>query len=339
MNIRFLITGILLTVMGIGCGTTHHFLPPRPLEKKEWMLSVAWHYDLGRLTPPIIVPHLNAYVGVGKEYNFGFGAQPPFLVNHITFARYFDAGSDDRWSAYFHLNRILNLNNNPEFELGGAFIDGHDTYDQQFMLGLSYGGCLNHLYKLYDRQYDTKPSWRFRIMPVLKYTITGSDAGFSWNHYFGRTKTALASLKHEILNDNDTIYVFQADRIDSIVSSNTPPPDYGHPPCEKYLTLFMDSGSIMVFCDTRFYADAFVIPYEELQYWLGKKYIMSLGGSSGEPSIVLSLDSLTTAWRRGDDLGITQYPEDLRDRIDDINGLIDDNSFGFGIITYQKPKD
>ncbi len=324
-----------------GCGTTHHFLPPRPLERKEWILSAGWHYDLGRLTPPMIVPHLNAYVGIGKEYNFGFGAQLPFLVNHVTLARYYESGADDRWSTYFHLNRVFNLNNNPELELGGAYIDGHDTYDQQFMFGLSYGGCLNHRYEFYDPDDADERSWNFRFMPVLKYTITGTDLGFSWSHYFGRTKTALASLKDEIINDNDTFYVFEAGRIDSIVLSEESrnESDYGFYGCDKYLIIYPDSGSAIEFCDTRRIGDLVVPPCAELRYWLGQDYIVSLDGRKSRPLLVQSYNSLKAAWERGEDLVITKYPQGLIKRINNINGLLEDNSFGMGIINYQKPKD
>lgn len=75
--IFLLIIGVLLGF--IGCGTTHHFLPPRPLEKGETMISVSWHYDLGGLHPVDPLPDANFYFGAGHNYNVGFGMKVPVV--------------------------------------------------------------------------------------------------------------------------------------------------------------------------------------------------------------------------------------------------------------------
>jgi hypothetical protein len=56
-------------------------------------------------------------------------------------------------------------------------------------------------------------------------------------------------------------------------------------------------------------------------------------------NIILSPDSLIAAWHAGHDLVITRYPEELADRINNLNSLILDNSLGLGIISYPSSGD
>jgi hypothetical protein len=342
---RFLIIAILLVVIGIGCGTTHHFLPPRPLEKKEWMLSVAWHYDFGRLTPPTIMPDFNAYVGIGKDYNFGLGAQTPYFMpclSHLTLAKYYDAGDNNRWAVFSHINQVFGANNNPYLELGGSYIDDRGSFDHMMMFGLGYGhGDTHPLLLLLDRNIEgNKLLKHCRIMPFLKYAAIGSDVGFSLSHYFGLSRTAMSIYKDTDFYPNDTLYVIPANEIDSLIVDSISPRHDQHGPysCEQLTKIYLRHGDSVVFCGNPVpWCGHAAIPFRELRYWLKNDYLVYKDALYR--TAVMNSDSLVAGRERNDTLVIVNYPPEMMDQIDNINSLVSDNSIGLGIINYSKSKD
>jgi hypothetical protein len=204
----------------IGCGTTHQFLPANPIPRHEWQLSINWHYDLDKNIKGLIVPEVSCYTGIGKNWNFGWGMEFPFLISHISAAKYWPDSTTSSWMAYATVNQILwSANNNPYLETGVLHVDRAKTYSQQYGLGLAYGDGLDNplctfLSKDYDN--DTRNLSHYRLMPVLRYQVSGRDLGISYVHYHGKTATEFTELALAVETANDTILVLPAGTVDSL---------------------------------------------------------------------------------------------------------------------------
>jgi hypothetical protein len=190
---------VLLTCALWGCGSTHHFVPNRPLPKGEWEFSAVVHCDLNGMTVPTLIPDVNFYGGLGNDYDIGVGLQFPFLVTHVSAIRYFDAKADDRWAAYLHVNNLFAFNQNPQFETGGVYFQNSWNVWQSFSVGVGLG------YRPYGADYFSNfrlkryllGDGRLRLFPSLKYAVSGKHLGISYVHHFGLTRYALRDLYGE----------------------------------------------------------------------------------------------------------------------------------------------
>jgi hypothetical protein len=319
----------IVLVMLLGCGTTHHFLPGRPLESKEWMVSVNWHFDANCFNKPyaLLYPELSAYVGLGKNYNFGFGGYAPFMLSHVSLAKYSEKENGNYWMGYGTVNKIYSQNSNPILEMGAAYCVDNGILRQNFLLGVGIGQS----YPWQPMMPDTaKINWK--LLPVLKYTAMGKEIGFGWTHYFGQTKMALELLKHDILYHNDTILVLNEAESDSIRFSACPP-NY-----DRYFRecvfLSLPEEKHMIFKAGEHYVDAFYIPTDDMQEWIGHGY--TIYKTDGKRDVIMNVDSLNQRWRSDGRLIITRYPAGLLNIIESKNSLLLDNAFAFSLFHMKR---
>jgi hypothetical protein len=212
---------ILLTLVGAGCGTAHHFLPAQPLERNEWQISLVWHYDFNQRITGLTMPNLNAYIGAGADWNLGLGAQAPCFVSHLTFAKYMETGSNDYWAVFAHANQFFGLSNNPYLELGGQYSAFHKSYFQSVAAGLAYGHGLavpGGLFTLANVGDQRGGGSRNHILPFIKLGVAGRDFGMSYSHYHGQTRASVAGTRERLLTQNDTLYYFKPSEVDSMKS-------------------------------------------------------------------------------------------------------------------------
>ncbi len=329
MYFRNIVTAFLLVPIIIfsGCGTTHHFLPSRPLDNEDWMISLAWHYDLNGLHKPArnIIPDINAYIGIGKNYNFGFGARFPFFITRASLVKYLDVKIDNNWATYIHMNEIFGNNNNPFFEIGGARNWRNGSTYHNISLGIGYG----QQHAWFPNIGTERITWI--VLPTLKYRITGSDVGMSLIHYNGQTKSSVVSALKGILSDNDNLYIFESGELDSISISKIN--DF----MWREKITFHSSKSKLITAFYGFYPpDNFYSSLNEIQYWLGDEYKACYFENDWNNLVILDLNKLNNDLRSGRRIIITRYPEKLVNRVKNLNSLMNDNSFGFGVFSYPE---
>jgi hypothetical protein len=195
---------LLISLVLSACGSTHQFVPNRPLPKGEWEFSAVVHYDLNRMSVANLIPEFNLYGGLGNDYDLGVGLQFPFFVTHVSAVRYFSAADDDRWAAYLHVNNLFGANLNPQIESGGIYFLNSPDLWESFSLGLGfgyrrYGGDYPSRFKLKRYLFGDSP----RLIPTFKYVLSGKHLGFSYIHHFGMTKIALRASCPEAAPAND----------------------------------------------------------------------------------------------------------------------------------------
>lgn len=337
-TIRFLVSFVILGSMLAGCGgTTHHFLPPRALEKKEWMISITWHHDLNKLSRPKLLPDANAYVGIGNDYNFGFGYQMPIFASHLTFAHYDDAGRGDLWTEYFILNKPFGANTNPYFELGASYIDHHSGYYQTYSAGLAYGhGFPLPLTMLADNREGQRGLPGMRLMPVLKYTLAGHDFGVSLSHYSGITSSGLAMMRRNWFKGKDeTVLDLTNDEIEDI----SPRTEYTSG--THFYTIKLVKGELVEVWDEMPFTDLPGNPHSGFEYWLNDDLrLYHFHTEHGWIyNVIVDMEDVRRRWQAGEDIRITGYPQSVADQMNRVNGLIGDNSVGAGLIFWDMPED
>ncbi len=219
---RYFHSTIVIMVMAgyllSGCGTTHHYLPSRPLAKDEWMLSINWHYDFNGSTASLIMPEATTYVGVGNDINLGFGVQAPFFVSHFSAGKYLESGSNDYWVPYLHCNQVMGINDNPMLEFGYMYADNRGALSQNTSIGFAYGDGRYLLTGQLPTEKQAGKKWgsTFRVIPVLKYHVAGKDIGLSYTHYHGKSKALVESFQDSFTEYNDTILVLTKNDIKSV---------------------------------------------------------------------------------------------------------------------------
>jgi len=313
----------LVLVLLTGCGTTHYFLPAKPIESTKWQVSLNWHYDLNGFSKPNLIPDVNAYLGVGKDMNFGFGAQFPFFVSHLTLAKYWDKDKD-WWSAYFHLNSPISTTRSPLFELGGTYSTFDHSVYQSYGFGIATG-------QLAAWDLTDSAGISHRIIPYVNYAVGGRDFAFSYYHYHGRSKIQLNEALAGFLNQNDTLYVFEAGTIDSIGYSE------GVYYAIQRRWIIYTSEKNHVFYSFPEYADDFVNNEREFQSWLGDKYDLIHDGThsySFRFSAIIDMDAVIAKWKAGERVVITKVPPEFKDRIEHYNSFLKDHSFGVAVFTH-----
>lgn len=315
---------ILGALSMIGCGTTHHFLPGQPLERHNWMISFSWHFDINHLRNPrsLIAPEVTAYVGIGKDFNFGFGGY--ILPSHISLAKYYENGNNKYKAWYGHLMPISN--GNPLIESGIQFSNIHDTYENSYSLGVGFG---------------VAPAWGSHagyfqgiapnIIPTFKYRILGRDFGFSCINNFGYTSSTVYRSLPIMGNPPDTIINSKADSIINIEYFERP--RFGND--EGALRLHFKSDSIVTLYGIITHVDEFVNLHKEMQNWVGGNYGVYWYINYGY--IILSKDfgELIDEWKKTGHLVIINYPTDFKKRVDRINPFLIDNSFGVSVFSHS----
>ncbi|UCC43184.1 MAG: hypothetical protein JSU65_08515 [Candidatus Zixiibacteriota bacterium] len=315
----------LTSIVYMGCGTSHQFLPGMPLEKKEWMISVVWHYDMNRLVKPrsLVFPEVNAYIGIGKDYNFGFGAAWPFFVNHLSIARYYSETDENYWAGYFHLNGILSPYFNPHLEIGGLYSENNGGFRQNFSLGLAYGqGAIWNFGRPNARYYCASRG----LTPVLKYGIYGKNTGLSWSHYYGQARLAIEASFPDLESNHDTVVFVRAHEVNSVRRID----DYGDVRC-----IFLSNGDSVILQARQFYGDELYIPEDEFQHWCRSEFNKyEIGDRWDHAWAIVNMDDVAARWEQGEDIVIMRYPQELVNRVKSLPSWKVDNSFGWAIMAF-----
>jgi len=310
-----LLIALLAAVVG-GCGTTHHFLPAQPLEKGQWQISVAWHYDLSGLHPQTgaFIPHLNAYGGLTDDVVIGFGYELPIFLSHGTLAAYVPESSDNYWIAYFH-GKFLSVSDNPLLEMGGAYSIRAGSARQMFSLGLVSG-----------RPHE----W---YSPVFKYSLTGRDVGLGLVHSFGFTKAWVQSHFPEWPPSQEYLYTFKAGEVIG-VSRYEVEPSLDNYRCRTAFALIKANGDSLVFWgDHEMYVDQFYDGDIEFDEWLGSDLRLM---RNHDVWLIVDQADLQRQAEAGSPMVIRRAPLAFTNRIERINGWIRDNSIGWAVFAWPR---
>ena len=204
----YLIIIFYISTILSGCGTTHHFVPPRPLENKEYLISVNWHFDFGKNIRPLIAPEVSLYTGIDDKNTIGFGYHFPIFLSHISHIRYFEDDFNKYWNLSSHLNKPFGLNNNPILEIEFSFASKGNNYWQMISAGISLRNRDDIPLFLYLDNGFTENKHLLKgisLLPAFKYQIGGNDLALSYIHYHGLTRASLKNIKKEIEISNETI--------------------------------------------------------------------------------------------------------------------------------------
>jgi|WetSurMetagenome_2_1015567.scaffolds.fasta_scaffold102842_2 hypothetical protein len=338
---------IVCTSIIIGCGTTHQFIPVQPLEREKWQLSIVWHYDFSRNIKATVMPDLHAYMGIGRNYNFGFGAQLPFFISHVTFAKYYKTGAENYWTIYGTANQVFSLYNNPYLEIGGQYCSKQDKYYSCYSAGVAYGqgfAIPGGLFTMANVKNNDRKISQDRIIPFVKAGIFGRDFGVSYSHYHGLTHASVAGLQRRLSVRNDTLYSFQASEIDSIRQLNDHRYIRYH---ESIWGFFLPNGDTLILLGPLLPPDVggpMLIPFiynDFNEFWKSRGYVPGTIFIAGHgrawatdyKKVVLDPNQIKHTWESGTAIAITEYPDNAIRQIDK-NSFECDHSIGLGIITY-----
>lgn len=314
LNLTLLVVALLN-----GCGVSHQFLPSRPLDKEDWQITFTWSYDLDNLSRPNIIPDVNAYLGIGKDYNFGFGAQPPFIINHFTIARYFVNEEKESLAGYFHLNGMVN---NPGLELGSMYTRNHGSFDQSFTFGIGYGHSLLWPLLLTHEQISNLTPLKSSLIPIFKWSLYGKSVGVSFIHHDGLTNGFRSDLRGRIAMEDDTLLVLASADIlsiqpDGIVLLNSDsllfePLGFGSQILRSCVDCFRDFPSHYV----RWLGERFQI-YHVIEF---------------DNLAIIDYDAIIRQWENADSVVITRYAPGLAQKVSRTRSLLFDNSIGVAYI-------
>lgn len=300
-----------------GCGTTHQFVPHKPLPKGEWEYSLVWSFDLNRLSPPSVIPVANFYGGLGRGYVIGAGWIAPLLVTHVTPAKYWADGGGDYWVAAFHANKVVSVDASPLWEVNVGYSLGGTDADGSVLLGLGYQRAAPVPVYINPDQIATDG----RILPMLKGSIASDHWGVSYQHKFGEAAAFLGPLRTNAIQRKDALRVVPPNDITAI--------DHGFAPGlhrVDSLTIRLADSTVL---DFRKYtmANCVGIPGRETHdyttYWLMAKnydellYCERKGGNtpSSCTSIRADLGELVKASARSDSVIVAAYPSAILSEI------------------------
>ena len=315
---------VVLALILSGCGTTHHFLPPQPLESGKWEIQVTWHADLNGVHNPwrsVFIPEVSAYLGVGRNWNFGFGGYAPIPLLHASIARYYSQGDRDFMSAYVHFQPLLRTTYNPQLELGLNYNIRRGKHANQ--IGFAFG-----VYEPSPLGLDyMRSAARHGPYPILKYSYFNRDFGLSWAHYFNKTRSNVELS----LGANMKILDVASDQIDSITSFDNGFRAQGY-------TIFLKDSTEMSFYLWQPYADAFgQIPEIEFRDWLDPDaaiYYLEDPQTNIRTEVYLSFDDVLSAYNKGDRVTINRVSDRVYDRIRGIKSFKDDNTIGISAFAH-----
>lgn|GEM_PF-3009628 len=289
-----------------------------------------WHFDTDGLSAPVnILPDFNAWYGAGKNVNLGLGSAFVW-PSHFSATRYW-ANRDNYWIAYGHF-QPLNPGESPFAELGGGYSFGSASTSQTLLVGVGLG---------------YKPIWGGRLkdgaaglltyldltpQPILKYTGEGSDLGISWTYSPGLSKRSAFFCLHGLNESPDTLW--RANEIDSIILDGA-----GPRPRNVGLTIKLITGETERFQGLRVYPDALFANYDLRFFaWSDRRYMFFNSTESGF-WFIGDYEALQAAATDAFAITILSYPEGLKRKVEKINALSHDHSFGVGIFdTYNRNK-
>ncbi len=317
---QFLILPAILMILW-GCGTTHYFMPPQPLDDGEWRLSFVWHADLANLQgqSALIFPSVNGWLGLGKRYNLGIGTS--FLwPSHISMAHYDNIDGEDFNIAYVNL-QPLSVNNNPIMELGYGRSFGTSSAKQTAAVGIGFG--VKEAWEL-GFHHDRAGFFQYLdLMPLiaLRYSIAGGDVGFSYAHYHGLTKRLIRNSFPDF--ENDTTIVISYFDVDSVVQS---PEKWKY--WAKYLiTIWRENNPAEEIWAVSQPPDPYISPDDFFHMWTGNRFALFYPGK-----MVVDLEEIKNRDPKDSTLVLYRYPESFKKAVRDIKWYWRDHTFGFGIM-------
>jgi hypothetical protein len=293
-----------------GCGSTHQFLPHKPLPNGEWEYSLVWSFDLNCLSPPSVIPEANFYRGLGKGYVIGAGWIAPMLVTHLTPAKYWVDGGGDYWVAGVHANKVLSVDASPLWEVCVGYCVGGTDADGSLLVGIGYQHAAPLPMWIDPKEVATD----HRILPMLKASIASAHWGVSYQHKFGEAAALLAPLTADVIRWQDTLRRISPDDIVEV--------NYGFVPGihrVDSLAIRLSDSTVLEFHKytpgscmpvpgrvTRDYRSYWLLArnYDELLYSEGR-------GDSGHvtcATIRADLGELIKASARGDSVIVALYP-------------------------------
>jgi hypothetical protein len=335
-----------------GCGTTHQFFPAAPLEKKHWQLTVNWHFDVGRNPATAILPDVSVFYGIDQHTNFGFNPQFPFFVGQASIAHYEPLSNANTWMTYFTANQLLGFASNPYLEAGVSYNIVNRGYWQMHRLGIAYGHglpVLCGLFNLAEASNEIGTLSRKRFMPVVGYSIGGTEFAVSYVHYHGATKSASLNLRDILATQNDTILFITRAEVDSaFVRSEIPNCPWSSAPS---LLLYAHNGDTigisaspqmfrcgtgLIFsnCNPNFEYDRRLRrpEYSNQKIAIYQSHKLSRYEFNGDMYTVMN------QWFHSDTLIFTKYDAAWLTEIDRISDWTSDHSFALGQINYIRPK-
>jgi hypothetical protein len=281
---------------------------------------------------------MNAYVGIGRDYNIGFGGYPPVIMRHFSVAKYYNRNDLDYWAAFIHLNKLCSITGktfdkdvaNPNLELGAMYCPGDDDLRQNISFGMGYG--MSPAWRLDELAGDRLKPAR-RLFPFIKYSIVTQDVGLSAAHYHGQTKTAILASIPDLYINNDTVLRLDVEEIDSIkeISIRGILPSY-----KPHIGFFLNTyRTVPIYGYALPPQDEFCHYIDEFHGWLGNDFHLCYVGNSGKKLILdRDADDFRRELKQNRHIVIVKYPESLRQKVSDIPALIKDNSFGFAVFAH-----
>lgn len=320
-NVLFAFSGFVITTLVLGCGphVSHQFLQERPLEKGNWEISFTWNYDFNQFSMPILIPDVNAYLGLSNSYNFGFGTQAIFVPTHLSIAKYYDQSENEFLTGYFHFNLGTV---NPLFEAGGMYSSYDSLSSGSVSLGISYGPSWPWSLPLTMEQLKNLHDYDWKVIPVMKMAMTSQSYGMSLIHHHGLSSGFRENLRDRIALENDTIIILNSSQIVAINKHG----------------IIMEDGDTLMLSNFPFlskilpkYIDSFV-PAERDKYdwWLGPQYEI-YHVLKGDNLAVLDINDLIRQWKNSDLVVITRFTPSLAQRVSKTRSLRFDNSLGVAI--------
>jgi hypothetical protein len=311
-----------------GCGTSHYMLPATPLERKEWQISVVWHYDLSRFQLPgaVILPDVNAYVGVGKKYNLGVGAYVIGWPSHLSISKYWNNGGDEYRALFGHVSS--GLGTNAPFELGGMLSTRRSDVAQSAQLAFGYGQQNAGLGTFAWVANGELPR---RIVPILRYSVESKDVGFTCAAHLFQSWQALSILRDSVTKYNDTLATFDPNELVDV-----------RPAGGKYAwrkrdgetwVLAKASGDSVELYRRPPHPDEMCSLRDRFEYWLGGNMRLYLLDST---YIIQDTEELKRQWQAGKRLVLTRYSPAVTARIRKTHNPWADLSFAFAVYSHPK---
>jgi hypothetical protein len=302
---------LIISLIFIGCGTAHYFIPHRPLEKGETMKIISWHYDFSGINYTDLLPQFSFYAGAGNGFNTGVGLQLPYYICNISGCKYIKTGDHQYLAVSAILNQLFAANNNPYFELNGGYIWKTGEFHHSIWGGMAYG--TGATYPLVGRIKPSAAIWyRGHFLPTFKYSAVGNNGGMSLIYYHHFTSMGLDKLTKIVAEDNPVIYSLPAGSVDSLVTLKGIRPYMG----EVY-ALFLHSG------DTAFLGHPFrdfmfippLPPELQLDRIMNRRYKLYAISPAEEPKVAVDIEELRGMILRKETIAFRRYPAQLADTL------------------------
>ncbi|MFZ1683236.1 MAG: hypothetical protein WAU88_03805 [Candidatus Zixiibacteriota bacterium] len=320
-----------------GCaGTTHHFLPPRPLASGEGMVSVSWHFDFNNWTGHDIIPSYNFYLGLGGNTNLGVGCNI-VDITHVSLATYDKRGDDSYGVLFAHINQIVgNAYNNPYFEAGYGVSSQKSGSSLLLAGGLAYGNGMSYGMipstprERAERDQMKDFTHKRSILPFVRATYTGSDFGGSLNYYPGLSHLIRSNVINAITSYNDTILFIPHQEMRSVGG-----PGDGSSPAltsetwgslfiySTHDSLWLYSGGLNEFINPEHFAT-----WSPLVRSLEHKYSYY---SIRRKKCFVDSRQLVADWKAGHDIVIMRFPSDAAELVPKPSTFPSDLSLGISI--------